>query len=211
MSSLTRTLHVVAVGLWFGSVAFFTASGVLISQAFEEEARKPADKREPWFPVPPEYQRTVPDAGLPEPLRLEQGSRAFGVAVGKVFPFFYALQAFCGLVALGTALAWGGSGRRLDRARVVLLFVALLTVGVGWWLERRVHDLRETRNTATDNLLKSDSPSERQVQQVKELRADFARWHGYSLLDNFATLVLVTVAMALAAHLPARPGQPLAA
>jgi hypothetical protein len=74
-----------------------------------------------------------------------------------------------------------------------------------------VHDLREVRNTATDTLLKSDPPSARQVQEVKELRADFARWHGYSLVDNFATLLLVTVAMALAAHLPARPGQPLGA
>jgi len=211
MPTLTRTLHVVAVGLWFGSVVFFTASGVLMSQAFEEEARKPADRREPWFPVPPEYQRTVPDAGLPEPLRLEQGARAFGVAVGKVFPFFYALQAVCGLAALGTALAWSAGGRRRDRARVVLLFVALLTVGVGWWLERRVHALREVRNTATDTLLKSDPPSERQVQEVRELRADFARWHGYSLADNFATLVLVTVAMALAAHLPGGPARPLAA
>jgi acyl phosphate:glycerol-3-phosphate acyltransferase len=211
MSSLIKTVHVVAVGLWFGSVVFFTASGVLISRAFEEEARKPAGKREPWFPVPPEYRRTVPDAGLPDPLVLEQGSRAFGVAVGKVFPFFYSLQAVCGLVALGTALAWAGSGRRLDRARVVLLFVALLTVGVGWWLERVVHDLRETRNTATDALLKSESPSEHQVEKVKELRADFARWHGYSLIDNFTTLFLVSVAMALAAHMPPRPGQPLAA
>jgi hypothetical protein len=28
------------------------------------------------------------------------------------------------------------------------------------------------------------------------------RWHGYSLLDNFAVLLLVTAAMALAAQLP---------
>ena len=40
------------------------------------------------------------------------------------------------------------------------------------------------------------------VQQAEDSRAAFVRWHGYSLLDNFAVLLLVTVAMALAAPLP---------
>jgi hypothetical protein len=44
------------------------------------------------------------------------------------------------------------------------------------------------------------------MQQVAEsARAEFGRWHGYSLLLNLLTVLLVTVAMALAARLPADP------
>ena len=37
---------------------------------------------------------------------------------------------------------------------------------------------------------------------AEAVRADFGRWHGYSLLANLGTLALVTAATAMAAHLP---------
>ena len=45
-------------------------------------------------------------------------------------------------------------------------------------------------------------PTDAQIQEAVDARATFIRWHGYSLLDNFAVLILVGVAMALAAQLP---------
>ena len=52
-------------------------------------------------------------------------------------------------------------------------------------------------------MLQSPAPaSESLVHEADAARLDFNHWHLYSLLANFATLALVTVAMALAAQLP---------
>jgi hypothetical protein len=40
---------------------------------------------------------------------------------------------------------------------------------------------------------------------MESARAEFTRWHFYSLGLSFVTLLLVTAAMALAARLPAAP------
>src|SRR5262245_61936981 len=137
MSKLLRSLHVLAVALWFGSVAFFSVAGLLIFNAFEEVSRK--ESRDLWLPLAPEFARPSPGAGFPDPLRLEQGSRAAGVAVSKIFPVYFALQVGCGVVALLTALvlARGGEGTA-HRWRIVLAGLALASVLVGWWLEVRV-------------------------------------------------------------------------
>ncbi len=208
MLAFLRTLHVLSLAVWLGSVVFFTLAGLLIFRAFEEESLK--TDRELWFPIPAQLQKDPPGKGFPDPLRLEQGSRAAGVAVGGVFPVYFALQAGCAVVAVLTALALArGRGGMLNTARVVICVLGLATVLGGWWLERRVHDLREPRNFLTDAVLREANPSAEQVEQARQARVAFGTWHGISLLDNFATLGLALLATLLAAHLPsAEPPRP---
>jgi hypothetical protein len=197
MPSLLRVLHVFSVALWFGSVAFFTAAGLLIFDAFREVSERPADRRPLWLPLPEAFARPSPGQGFPDPLRLEQGSRAAGVAVGRVFPFYYGLQAGCALVAALTALVLARSGDgSAHRWRSLLCLLALLTVLGGWWLEVRVSELREPRNALTDEVLAAE-PSPELLDEARQARAAFGRWHGYSLAQNFATLLLVAAVTAL--------------
>src|SRR5260370_26157027 len=86
MLALLRTLHVLSLAIWLGSVVFFTIAGLLIFGAFEEVSRLPREQRPLWFPLPEVYDRDSPGEGFPEPLRLEQGNRAAGQAVGKICP-----------------------------------------------------------------------------------------------------------------------------
>jgi hypothetical protein len=197
-----KTLHVLSVGLWFGSVAFFTVAGLLVFQAFSDLARQSESERL-WFPVPAMFQHAPPSGAFPNPLRLEQGSRAAGVAVSRIFPVYYGLQLGCGIVALLTAVcisrAVEGRGHPW---RNVLCVLALATVALGWWLERKVSELRIPRNELTDAVLTASSPTSEQVTEAEAARAEFGRWHGYSLMQNFATLFLVTVVTAMSGHLP---------
>src|SRR5262249_54505990 len=92
--------------------------------------------------------------------------------------------------------------------------LALATVVLGWPLERKLSELRVERNEASDAYLfnKASRDSKPHVQaaavganfkaEADTLRAEFARWHLYSLVLNLGTVLLVTVAMALAAQLP---------
>jgi acyl phosphate:glycerol-3-phosphate acyltransferase len=202
MIALLRTFHVLSVALWFGSVAFFTVAGVLIFRAYERESLKPAGDRPAWFPLPQRYDREPPpDSNFPDPLRKEQGSRAAGVAVSELFPVYFALQAGCGaaalLTAVGLALLQGGF---LNAVRLIVCLLALASALGGWWLERRVHGLRDVRSERTDAVLESPAPTDEQIAEAKEARAEFGKWHGISLLVNFATLGLTLAAAALAGH-----------
>jgi acyl-phosphate glycerol 3-phosphate acyltransferase len=210
MVQFGKVVHVLALGLWFGTVVFFTITGAVLFPAFQKEAAKPAAERPLWFPLPAEYDRAPPSAKFPDPLRLEQGSRAAGAAVAPLFPWFYGVQAVCGLLALVTALAWASTRRgRAHTFRAAALALALLGVGVGWWLEHKVDDLRGPRNDLTDEVLLSPAPSADMIQKAEQARAEFGTWHGYSLVVNFLVLILVAVGMALTAQLPTLP-QPAA-
>jgi hypothetical protein len=79
-------------------------------------------------------------------------------------------------------------------------------VVAGWGLERIIHDLRGPRNDRTDAVLLNTAPSASEIQSAEEARSTFARWHLFSLLLNFVTLVLATVALAMAAKLPEAVG-----
>ena len=192
MSTLLRSLHVLAVALWFGSVVFFTVAGLLIFRAFEAQSRLPADERPLWLPLPPTYAGPSPGPGFPDPVRLEQGSRAAGVAVSAIFPVYYGLQVGCGAVALLTALLLARSGEGGGHGwRSSLALLALITALAGWWLEGEVSRLREPRNRLTDAVLSAPSPPAEQIEEARQARATFGTWHGYSLIQNFATLALV--------------------
>jgi acyl-phosphate glycerol 3-phosphate acyltransferase len=207
MLQLGKILHVLALGLWFGTAVFFTIMGVVLFQTFEHISREPAEKRPAWFPLPELYAQAAPSEKFPDPLRLEQGSRAAASALSPLFGWYYALQGVCGAVAAFTAVAWAYSfrGQRGHRLRAVVLVAAIASVGIGWWLERVVSEKRVPRNELSDACLAQPVPSRADVQEAAEAaRADFGRWHGYSLIVNFLTLGLVTVAMALTASLPSR-------
>jgi len=216
MLLLGKTIHVLALGLWFGTVVFFTIMGLVVFDTFEKESLK--EPRETWFPVAPLYDQPQPNDRFPHPLKKEQGSRAGGAVVGPLFPIYFGIQTACGALALITAAAWIRRAGGVHRARAALLLVAFLSVLGGWWLEHVVSDLRRQRNEKSDVLLEKMSTgrrSERLVGQVreemrgaKEAREAFGRWHGYSLIVNMLTLLLVTVAMALAAALPATSAPP---
>jgi hypothetical protein len=205
MLALLRTLHVLSLAVWLGSVVFFTIAGVLIFRAFEAESAQ--EQRPPYLPAP-EYTNKSPGEGLPG-ARAEQGSRLGGVAVGAIFPVYFGLQAGCAALAvltgLGLACALGG---RLATVRLVVCVLGLLAVLAGWWLEHRVSELREPRNELTDIVLTTPSPTAEQIEQALESRAAFGRWHGISLLVNFATLALALLATALAGHLDVARGGP---
>ncbi len=204
MFAFSKTVHVLALGLWFGTVVFFTLAGGLMIQAFTTTAGLEVKDRPLWFPVPDAFQKDPPSQAFPNPLRLEQGSRAFGVAVSPLFPWYYGIQTVCALLCTLTAVGWCLSEKGfVHRTRAVLLLLALLTLGAGWWLDGVVSSLRVDRERLSDQVITS-SPvaSGQEIQAAEKARADFGMWHGMSLIQNFTTLLLVAVAMALAAYLP---------
>jgi glycerol-3-phosphate acyltransferase PlsY len=207
MQVLTRTVHVLAMGLWFGTIVFFTFFvGLVLFGHFEKVATGPVAKQPVWLAIPPEFTKSPPSDKFPDPLTREIGSRIGGEAVGPIFPWYYGVQAVCGVLALATALGWywlPGRTGTLEKVRVAVLLLALVTVGVGYWMEGVVHELRGQRNDATDAALLHPEPAK--ITAAEEARAAFARWHFYSLMVNFATLGLVAVGMALVARLPAAP------
>jgi glycerol-3-phosphate acyltransferase PlsY len=204
MNTLTKTIHVLALGLWFGTVVFFTfVVGLVLFHAFELLGEQPVEQRPKWFPLPAAYARQ--DSVLDGPK--EQGTRAAGAAVGALFPWYFAIQGACGLLALGTALGLSRAHPgRVHRVRSILLLLALLFVLAGWPLEQKVNALRGPRNEAVSAFLTSrPEQADKARTAALEAKAEFGLWHGLSLLLNFATLGLVTVAMALAARLPGTP------
>jgi acyl-phosphate glycerol 3-phosphate acyltransferase len=178
MILLTKTIHVLALGLWFGTIVFFTLVATpIIFQTFGSLAEHQQNERPAW---------------LPETLSKEQATQLAGLAVGPIFPWFYLLQGVCGMLTLVTALSFMRWQPRapLERMRGAMLAVACITVLAGWPIAYKVASLREARY-ATDSAVAAAA------------KTDFATWHTYSLLLNFATLALVSVSMALAARLPA--------
>jgi acyl-phosphate glycerol 3-phosphate acyltransferase len=206
MNLLAKTLHLYAVGLWFGTLVFFTLAGALLFPTFEKLTT--ADPRPAWLPAPAEYLKPPPSDKFPNPLTKEQGSRLAGAAVGPLFPWYFGIQTACALVGLVTALAWVRRGGRVHRLRAWVLLAALASVGAGWWLDHVVEGLRQPRYDRTDAVLRSPNPSAEQIAAAEAARAEFLAWHGYSLIDNFVTLLLVALALGLAARLPEAAGEP---
>jgi acyl-phosphate glycerol 3-phosphate acyltransferase len=213
MLLLSKMIHLFALSLWFGMIVFFTLAGALIFDTFGKEAAKAdavykvpgaTEHRPLWFPIPEEMKKDPPSAKFPNPLRLEQGTRAGGLAVSPLFPWYYGVQTACALLAALTAVGWClayGKGMLL-RIRAFVLVLALLAVGLGWWLEGVVNTKREPRNNLTDQVILSASPTQEDIQAAEKARSEFGMWHGFSLIQNFTTLLLVTAAMAMAAQLP---------
>jgi hypothetical protein len=220
MLRFTKTVHVLALGLWFGTVIFFTfVVGISLFENFWSLAQQ--EQRPLWFPRPPQFDRDPPSwPGEVEPLlfkdrlavQREQGGRVAGSAVSPLFDWYFLIQGVCGLLAVVTALGWSRADPqdRVHRIRVWVLLLALVTVVGGWPLERKVRELRTIRNDSVDAVLESDTPSVEALRTAAGNASDFGLWHTISLFVNFGTVVLVTVAMALAARLPADNRTPAA-
>jgi acyl-phosphate glycerol 3-phosphate acyltransferase len=180
MLLFTKVIHVLAVGLWFGSMVFFILGTLSIFETFQHLAASEAD-RPSWLSAVDNFNP-------------EKATQLAGIVVSPLFDWYFPLQASCAVLALATALGWTRleNAWRLDRARFRVLFIAAATIALGWPLARHVNQLRLDRY-ASDPAVAGFA------------REAFGTWHTYSLLLNMATLVLVTVAMALAAALPAPP------
>jgi acyl-phosphate glycerol 3-phosphate acyltransferase len=203
MTLLAKIIHVLSVGFWFGTTVFFSfVVGLSLFSSFESVSEKPRDRRPLWFPLPAEFDKPRPSDRFPDPLRKEQGSRAAGMAVSPMFDWYFGIQSVCGVLAVATALPWVGLSSKVHKTRVVLLLLALLTVAVGWYLDQKVSELRMVRNDASDEVLRSDHLGSDTLAKADDARTVFGRWHGYSLMCNMATVLLVTIAMSLTAALP---------
>lgn len=195
MLQLTKSLHVLALGLWFGASVFFTFV-VAFSLFGTFEALGEKDKRETWFPRPRMYREADNTVNSPK----EQGTRAAGYAISPMFVWYFALQGACGFIALATALPFIKQPASIHRWRVNLLIASIAFVLVGWPLEQYVSDLRAPRNQTMEAYLldRTDADS---AADMKKARADFGMWHSISVILNFATIVSVTAAMAMAGNL----------
>jgi hypothetical protein len=203
MFALSKLVHVLAVGLWFGMSVFFTfVVGLSLFDTFEKLTADP--KRDYWLPTVPQLEKEQrPSTRFPDPLRKEQGSRIAGAAVGPMFLPYYALQMGCGVLAILTSVLWFGRGG-VHKMRLFVLGMALASAGVGWWLEGKVEELRVERSNKSDAVLVQTDPSPALIQAADAARAEFGLWHTYSLFVNFATIACVTVTMGMAAFLPNR-------
>jgi len=203
MRLAVKTIHVLALGLWFGMAVFFSFP-VALSLFGSFQGLAEAEIRPTWFPLPVEYKSMPKD----------QGTRAAGFAISPLFAHYFLWQGVCGLFAAVTALSWPRAepGRRVHQIRVLVLMLALVTVLVGWPIAHEVSNLRHSRDDAADRLLErlnADPPNAQSLAEARAAadaaRAEFAAWHTGSVLLNLVTIVMVTVAMALAAQLPAPP------
>ena len=195
MQQLTKSLHVCALGMWFGMSVFFTfVVAFALFGAMETQGKAAA--RESWFPRPPMYAdgSTIVDAPK------EQGTRAAGYAIGPMFVWYFALQGVCGFIALATALPFAKLPSPIHRWRVNLLIAALAFVLIGWPLEQYVSNLRLPRNQTTEAYLQ-DRLNETKTEMMKDARRDFLLWHSASSVVNLLTIVCVTAAMAMAGNL----------
>ena len=179
MLQFNKTLHVLALGLWFGSVIFFTFAALTIFHTFRDLA------------VNEKYH---PDWLSAAQLSEEHGTQLAGIAVGPIFDWYFPLQAICSLLVVATAPNWSRlePGRKVHKVRNIVLILAVATVVAGWPVADVVGRLRLQRYS-TDAAV------------AQAAQAQFGTWHAISLALNMGTLVLVTVAMALAAQLPAAP------
>jgi acyl phosphate:glycerol-3-phosphate acyltransferase len=176
MLRFTKTIHALALGLWFGSVVFFMLAALVIFHTFEHLAASET-LRPSWI--------------APEELTREHGTQLAGIAIGPLFDWYFPLQGICAFLAVTTALGFARTepSRALHKVRSAILFLALVTVLAGWPLARYVGHLRTERY----------SPQSAVAIPAQEV---FEQWHGISLLTNFGTLILVTAGMSLAGHLP---------
>ena len=106
---------------------------------------------------------------------------------------------------------FGGCSLSLSRTalsrRGLVLMLALATVVIAWPIERQVSELRHARNATSDLVMRQASASPAMQSgaaktEWESAKAEFATWHLWSLLLNFVTILLVTIAMALTAQLP---------
>ncbi len=203
LHQLAKTLHVLAVGLWFGSAVFFSlVVAPSVFQSFGELTKVKAERRAPWLPLPDQYAKRD---GMVDGPR-EQGRRLAGVVVQGIFPRYFDVQGICMLVALIPAFGWwlGSSRHWTARLRCGVLLVGLASIIAGRSMEGRVHAAQDNANRRVDVYLSAYNPTLGQQAAVQAARDAFRSWHSASMVVNLITLLMATAAMGLAAALPNR-------
>ena len=177
-----RSIHVLALGLWFGGAAFFNfGTATAIFASFKDVVNAgPSDRTAHEVIIPADAPQTRKDA---------LASALAGSAVGPVFPRYFAMQAVCSVIALLTALSWWKLGG-VHRWRVLVIAFALATVAVAWPISDEVTRLRLLRFNPDSTI-------------ADTAKAGFASWHLVSLGLSFVTVSAAGVALALAGRLPA--------
>jgi glycerol-3-phosphate acyltransferase PlsY len=197
MLSFIKVIHVLTVGLWFGTTVFFSLVVGLALFNGMEELTLHADAHS-WFQVPARFDKVNDSING----RKEYGSRTAGQLISPMFDWYFLIQGACGFLAVATAWRWQQThpGEKIHRRRVTVLLLALATVVLGWPLERHVSELRHVRHAKMDAYLAA--PTDANQQAAVAARQEFGLYHTVSLFLNFATIGLVTVAMGMAAFLP---------
>jgi len=177
MKQIPKVLHVLSVGLWFGSIVFFMMVATTIFGYFERLGA--SAERPSWIAWPAGFDK-------------EMGTRLAGVALTPVFDWYFPLQAICGYIAISTAFAMSISEPtvRVHRLRNLIVLLALTSVVAGWLVSDYTAVLRIERYSSIQS-------------EAEHAKSVFGAWHGFSLTINMMTLALVTVALALAAQMPA--------
>ena len=182
--TLLKSIHLLALGLWFGGAAFFnfgTATSIFAS--FKEVvANSPSDRTAHLDIVP---------VGTTEERQGELASALAGSAVGPVFPRYFVMQVVCAIVALATAIVWWRTdpGVSQHRQRVLILLLGLLSLAVAWPISNHVSSLRLERFNPNREIAESAV-------------AAFATWHLVSLALSFVTIFLAGLALCYASRLP---------
>jgi len=179
--TLTRAIHVLALGLWFGAAVMFNfIAAPTIFDSFKDVVENAPSDRTAYQPL---------SSSASEEQKKQLASALAGSAVGPIFPKFFALQAVCGVLALITALGWWTFPGRVHRWRAIVVGLALATVAVAWPISEKVSALRIDRY---------------HPESGEAARIAFGEWHLVSLALSFVAVVLAGVALAMAAKMPAR-------
>jgi glycerol-3-phosphate acyltransferase PlsY len=179
-----RGLHLLAVGLWFGSGAFFIfVAATPLLTAYKEVVSEPPSYRTAGLNVVP------PDATDEQKKQL--ASALGGVAVAPLFPRFFVLSALCAGVAVATADGLRRMKRtKIQKWRFWLCLIGAGLVAVGWPLSVYVAGL---------NAARFESPEAQKL---------FNPLHGVSLMGSAITTVVAGVVLLLGAALPAGMSKP---
>ena len=181
--TILKTLHVLALGMWFGGAAFFNfVSAPTIFESFTKVVNDgPSDRT---------AHVQIIDPVAPAETKKSLASALAGSAVAPIFPKYFLMQAICGSIALVTALSWWSySPNRVHRVRVAILGIALGLVAVSWPISQFVSQLRVERFHPDASIASS----------AKE---NFGSWHLVSLALSGATTLLSGAGLAFAAKLP---------
>jgi acyl phosphate:glycerol-3-phosphate acyltransferase len=181
-----KTIHLLAIGLWFGSAIFFNFIAALaINQSFKQTIATAPNDRTANLPI---------TEGLTEEQKNALATSLFGAAVGPLFPRFFILSGICAGMAWITALRWFKEPGKVNRWRVYLLTLAATLVAISWPISQYVSELRLERYSS-DTVI---------ANAAKEA---FGLWHLVSLLLSAITAVIVGVVMILAAKIPTNGSQ----
>jgi hypothetical protein len=179
--TMSKVIHLLAVGLWFGSAIFFNfLAAPAMNQSFKQAITTAPNDRTAHLPI---------TNGL-QPDQIDSlASALFGTAVGPLFPRFFAIQGLCTVLGLITAFRWWSREGRVHRLRVIFLLFAVLLVAISWPLSQHVSELRLDRFSLD-------------LEVAASAKQNFVLWHLISLLLSAATALLAILTMIFAAWLP---------